>query len=90
MIRLGGDEFGVYAVGITDREMGQAIVSRLFDRLQHLRTEGIPDGIINVSAGAVIHTEDNTVSFADLYACSDRAMYLSKKSTGSNLTFGTM
>jgi len=90
MIRLGGDEFGVYAAGIGDRDMVRAITNRLFERIGNLQVEDIPEGKISVSAGAVIHTEGKAASFEDLYACADRAMYSSKKTPGNNLTFGTM
>ena len=90
MIRLGGDEFCVYAVGINDREMGQAIISRLFERVQRIQVEGLPSGRISISTGAVIHTEKDEASFAELYACADRAMYRSKNIRGNSLTFGTI
>ena len=88
MIRLGGDEFGVYAVGIIDRNMGRAIISRLFEKIQHLQVPGLPQGKISVSAGAVIHTEADAASFAELYAGADKAMYRSKKIRGNSLSFG--
>jgi len=90
MMRLGGDEFCVYAVGIVDREMGRSIVSRLFDRIRNLQVEGLPNGKISVSTGAVIHSEKDETSFAYLYACADRAMYGSKKRAGNSLTFGNV
>ena len=88
MIRLGGDEFGIYAVGIIDRNMGRAIISRLFEKIQHLQVPGLPQGKISVSAGAVIHTEADAASFAELYAGADKAMYRSKKIRGNSLSFG--
>ena len=90
LIRLGGDEFGVSAVGIIDQDMGQAIIHRLFERIRNLQVEGIPEGKISISAGAVIHTEENETSFAELYTCADRAMYQSKNKPGNSLTFGTV
>lgn len=90
IMRLGGDEFCVYAVGIVDPEMGKAIVRRLFMRLGKYRLEEYPDLRISVSAGAVIHTGTQETSFAGLYACADSAMYDSKNATGNSLTFGTL
>lgn len=88
MIRLGGDEFGIYAVGIIDRNMGRTIISRLFEKIKSLQVPGISQGKITISAGAVIHTEEDEASFADLYAGADKAMYRSKKIRGNSLTFG--
>ena len=88
MIRLGGDEFGVYAVGIIDRNMGRTIISRLFERIQNIQVPDLPRGKISISAGAVIHTETDAASFADLYSGADKAMYRSKKIRGNSLTFG--
>lgn len=88
MIRLGGDEFGIFAVGIIDRNMGRTIISRLFEKIKSLQVPGISQGKITISAGAVIHTEEDEASFADLYAGADKAMYRSKKIRGNSLTFG--
>ena len=90
MIRLGGDEFGVYAVGIIDRNMGRAIISRLFEKIRNLQIPGLPQGKISISSGAVIHTEADAASFAELYAGADKAMYRSKKIHGNSLTFGKL
>ena len=89
-MRLGGDEFCVYAVGISDREMGTAIMDRLFDRIAGLEIPGLPSGRVSLSAGAVIRAEEKETSFADLYAIADRAMYISKKKQGNALTFGNI
>lgn len=88
IMRLGGDEFCVYAVGIVDQGMGTVIIRRIFERLDDLQIQGYPYGKIHVSVGAVIHTETERTTFADLYACADRAMYSSKKTAGNSLTFG--
>ena len=87
LIRLGGDEFGVYALGIIEREMGKVILQRLFDQISNLQIPELSGGKIHVSAGAVIHTKEQETSFANLYACADSAMYSSKKDPGNSLTF---
>lgn len=86
--RLGGDEFGVYAVGIVDWKMGQAIIQRLFEQIESLQVEGLHNRKISVSAGAAIHTGREAVSFAELYAAADKAMYSSKERTGNSLIYG--
>ena len=88
IIRLGGDEFGVYAVGIIDRNMGRAIISRLFEKIKTLQVPELSQGKITISTGAVIHTDEDATSFADLYAGAEKAMYRSKKIRGNSLTFG--
>ena len=85
-MRLGGDEFGAFAAGIVSREMGEAIVQRLFRRLEALDLPELRGERISVSAGAVLDP-DGKASFHALYALADDAMYLSKKNSGNSLTF---
>lgn len=82
-----GDEFGAFAVGIVSREMGEAIVRRLFDRLAALNIPELNGQRISVSAGAVLDPERKHQSFHELYALADDAMYSSKKTAGNGLTF---
>ena len=87
LMRLGGDEFGVFAVGIQDRKLGDSLVRRLFE---HLVAQEIPElsgRKISISVGAALCSGDKTASFDDLYAKVDSAMYISKKSSGNVLTF---
>ena len=86
-MRLGGDEFGAFAVGIVSREMGEAIVRRLFDRLSALNIPELNGQRISLSAGAVLDPERKHQSFHELYALADDAMYASKKTAGNVLTF---
>ena len=86
-IRLGGDEFGAFAVGIVSQEMGDAIVQRLFDRIERLEIPELNGKSVSVSAGAVLAPEGKRLTFHDLYAAADNAMYLSKESDGNTLTF---
>ena len=80
-MRLGGDEFGAFAVGILRREMGEATIQRLFDRINRL---DYPEKI-SISVGAVICKEPQP--FDTLYAAADEAMYRSKKKHGNSVTF---
>ena len=79
-MRLGGDEFGVFAVGIDNREMGEAIVRRLFEHTEKVDIRGIK---VSVSVGAAFRGR----SFHDLYGAADDALYISKKTPGNSLTF---
>ena len=87
VMRMGGDEFGVYAVGIEKEEMAEAIIHRLFHRLENLEIADLGDRKVSASVGAVIFNGTNRMSFADLYAAVDPAMYISKKVSGNSLTF---
>lgn len=87
MMRLGGDEFGVFAVGVTTQEMGEALIHRLFSQLGSKSVSGIPGRTIRVSVGAVIHSGEKEATFDRIYAAADNAMYRSKKAKGNSLTF---
>lgn len=86
-MRLGGDEFGVYAVGIVEQEMAKAIIGRLFYRIENLEIPELGDKKISISVGAAFNKGKKKMSFEDLYAKSDTAMYKSKKLPGNSLTF---
>ena len=88
LMRLGGDEFGIFAVGIINRWMGEAIVHRLFEHLESQEIPELEGKKVCVSVGAVLHSGKEDGSFDALYAVADSALYESKKSDGSCLTFG--
>ena len=85
-IRLGGDEFGVFAVGITTRELCRTVVERLFNRLEQTTVPGLEGGRFSISVGASICTENGQETFDTLYSKADAALYISKKAVGNCLT----
>ena len=85
-IRLGGDEFGVFAVGITTRELCRTVVERLFNRLEQTTVPGLDGGRFSISVGASICPENVQESFDALYSKADAALYISKKAVGNCLT----
>ena len=87
-MRLGGDEFGVFAVGIPYQEMGESMVHRLFSRIEALDIPEMNGEKIHVSAGAVILRDGKEATFHELYAVADEALYISKTISGNSLTFG--
>ena len=89
-MRLGGDEFGVFAVGITDPDMGETIVNRLFERLENEDIPELGGSKICVSAGAVLTAGNASADFDSMYAMADAALYISKKTEGSSLTFNRL
>ena len=86
-MRLGGDEFGVFAVGIVDRQMGEAIIGRLFHMLEELDIPELNGEKVCVSVGAALCSGDRKMSFQELYAKADDALYVSKKTPGNSLSF---
>ena len=86
-MRLGGDEFGVFAVGIVDRNMGEAIINRLFYMLEKKEVEQLKGEKINLSIGARLCRKEESVTFEKLYAEADEALYISKKRKGNSLSF---
>ena len=89
-IRLGGDEFGVFAVGVVSQELGETLVGRLFRQIDMLDIPELQGEKVSVSAGAVLCPADRKSSFRELYAVADEALYLSKNTPGNSLTFGEM
>lgn len=88
IMRLGGDEFGVFAVGIVDQELGAYIIQRLFDRVDRLDIPELNGEKVRISVGAVVSPEGKAPSFHELYGVADDALYTSKKASGNCLTFG--
>ena len=88
IMRLGGDEFGVFAVGIVNQEMGAHIIQRLFARVDHLDVPEMNGEKVCISVGAVLTPDDKALSFHELYGIADDALYTSKKAPGNFLTFG--
>ena len=89
-MRLGGDEFGVFAVGITQQEMAEAIIHRLFQHLDCMEVEGLGERKVTGSVGAVLSTGKKAEHFGELYTAVDTAMYTSKKQSGNSLAFGSL
>ncbi|MDO4805047.1 MAG: diguanylate cyclase [Lachnospiraceae bacterium] len=86
VIRLGGDEFGVFAVGIVDPGTAGRIIGRLFRRIESIEIAELNGRKVSVSAGVAL-SNGKDATFDALYARADNAMYLSKKSPGNCLTF---
>ena len=87
-MRLGGDEFGAFAVGIVEREMGEHIIDRLFQRIDRLEIPELNGREICISVGAVLWNAETKTTFDALYTSADSAMYASKMESGHSLTFG--
>ena len=86
-MRMGGDEFGIFAVGIDSRELGEDIINRLFHRIEKLEIPEMKGKKVCISAGAVLSSDAKDPTFDELYRLADEAMYESKKVKGSSLRF---
>ena len=87
IIRMGGDEFGVFAAGITEHAEAEAITGRLFRRIESLRIPELGGMDVRISVGVAFCKGDEARSFNELYDRADSAMYAGKKSSGNTLTF---
>ena len=88
IMRLGGDEFGVFAVGIVNQEMGAYIIQRLFNRVERLDIPEMNGEKVCISVGAALCSDEEPLSFQALYGIADEALYTSKRTSGNCLTFG--
>ncbi len=79
LMRLGGDEFGVFAPGLVDRSACEGRVDTLNTKLSAIKFEDT-ELRVSVSVGAVIR--DNTkeyTRFEQLYRAADSLMYRQKR-----------
>lgn len=91
VMRLGGDEFAAFAVGITDEEIGRECVARLFEEVDNIYIEEMGERSVTVSLGAklCVPTENNPLTFDEVYQNADKVMYLAKGKKGNQLVFTT-
>lgn len=87
IMRLGGDEFSVYAVGVKTEEVVNACVNRFFSEIDKITIPEITDHKITVSVGAVVCSSKSGMMLADYYKAADFALYKSKKIPGNRLEF---
>ena len=88
IFRLGGDEYAVYVMNLSDEENGKVVMDRVFREISGMDIPELKGREICVSAGAVFFKEGDTRSFEDLYKLADSDVYESKKIHGSALNFG--
>lgn len=87
IMRLGVDEFAMYAVGVTDEQTARACIQRFFDEVKKEKLSEIDGKEIQISLGAVFCDDLENNSFDDYYQMADRAMYKSKEFPGSHFEF---
>ncbi len=86
--RLGGEEFGIVVSDASHTEM-TALGERLRAEIEALqyRHVGSPLGVVTISLGATVAVKDirSAITFRDLFARADRALYTAKRD-GRNRT----
>lgn len=88
IMRLGGDEFAIFAPNVTSSELAGNCIKRLFDEIDSITIEGIPNHTVKISLGACFinkaENENAPASFDELYQKADAAMYSCKRLEGNN------
>ncbi len=87
IFRLGGDEYAVYVMNLSDEEDGRVVMDRVFKEISKMDIPELNGREICVSAGAVFFKEGDKRSFEELYKLADSDVYESKKVNGSALNF---
>lgn len=87
IFRLGGDEYAVYVMNLSNEEDGKVVMNRVFKEISQMDIPELKGREICVSAGAVFYKEGDKRSFEDLYKLADSDVYESKKIKGSALNF---
>ena len=86
VMRLGGDEFAAFAAGVHSRNVGEKVLARFYDNLDHaVIREGVEK--ISVSAGVAFSPEKEEIDFRRLYETADQGMYESKRTRAGKITF---
>ena len=84
VMRLGGDEYAVYAVGVVDAERGKALIQRLFKEIDDIYiSELAGKRKITISLGSAFFDGKENISFEEVYKRADSGTYHSKKVQGN-------
>lgn len=86
VMRLGGDEFSVYAPEVTTEKHGAEMINKFFDAISSTDIPEMFGRKITVSMGAVLCTEKG-MKFDRMYALADNAMYFCKSTPGNKYAF---
>ena len=86
-MRLGGDEYAVFAVNINDEEKGAAVIQRLFDEIDAIDIPELGNRKITISLGSAFFKVGENLTFEEIYHRADLGTYVSKKVQGNCQTF---
>lgn len=87
VMRLGGDEYAVYASGINDEASGEECILRFLKQVECIKIREMGDRKVSVSLGAVLCTGDTGTVFDEIYQKADSAMYLCKNGKDKHFHF---
>ncbi|MEA5001991.1 MAG: GGDEF domain-containing protein [Christensenella sp.] len=79
VMRMGGDEFAAYIIGVTDVDSGRDLMNRLLQSIGMVSFPKIPDFHIAVSLGGTFFNPAIKKDFETLYHESDNALYQAKR-----------
>ena len=85
LVRLGGDEFIIFALGIQDKEIGTMVIDRFLKNIEEAEVEEIHGEKIRLSMGCLLLTDE--MDFGEMYSKVDDVMYECKKKEGSCYRF---
>ena len=84
VLRMGGDEFAMFAMGNKSRMMCEKQIRELVDSITNIYLEGAEDLKIDVSIGVVFAKEGANNTFENLYRMADYAMRKCKGTKGES------
>ncbi len=87
LFRLGGDEYAVFAHGVTDVESGRVMVERVFEKIGSMEIPELSGHEVTISVGGAFATSGERHDFEDLYRKADKCVYDSKAQKGCTLVF---
>lgn len=80
-MRLGGDEYVVFASDIDNREIAESVINRFLGNVEKIHLDSLGDYKVTISLGAVLC--DEPLEFAQAYERADSLMYECKKKGGN-------
>lgn len=87
IMRLGGDEYAVFADGMINKQIGVTIIERFLEAIDSIDIPELGDRKITVSVGIAFKTLEDGSDFEILYKHADYCTYESKKIAGNAYMF---
>lgn len=84
VMRIGGDEFAIFAKDITSKKKAEERIRNLFRRINNIEIEEMGENKISISLGATLVHVDYGDTFESMYHRADSVMYISKVSEGNS------